>query len=105
MTKETTDKTFASEVLNSSIPVLVDFWAPWCGPCRQLSPIIDEIAKELAGKIEVYKCNVDDNPETPSKFGVRGIPSLMIFKDGKLFDSKVGALPRASLIEWITKNL
>ncbi len=105
MTKETTDKTFASEVLNSSIPVLVDFWAPWCGPCRQLSPIIDEIAKELAGKIEVYKCNVDDNPETPSKFGVRGIPSLMIFKDGKLVDSKVGALPRASLVEWITKNL
>ena len=105
MTKETTDKTFASEVLNSSIPVLVDFWAPWCGPCRQLSPIIDEIAKELAGKIEIYKCNVDDNPETPSKFGVRGIPSLMIFKDGKLVDSKVGALPRASLIEWITKNL
>ncbi len=105
MTKETTDKTFASEVLNSSIPVLVDFWAPWCGPCRQLSPIIDEIAKELAGKIEVYKCNVDDNPETPSKFGVRGIPSLMIFKDGKLVDSKVGALPRASLTEWITKNL
>jgi thioredoxin 1 len=105
MTKETTDNTFNSEVLNAKIPVLVDFWAPWCGPCRQLSPIIDEIAKELVGKIEVYKCNVDDNPETPSKFGVRGIPSLMIFKDGKLVDSKVGALPRASLTEWITKNL
>ena len=105
MTKETTDNTFNSEVLNAKIPVLVDFWAPWCGPCRQLSPIIDEIAKELAEKIEVYKCNVDDNPETPSKFGVRGIPSLMIFKDGKLVDSKVGALPRASLTEWITKNL
>jgi thioredoxin 1 len=105
MTKETTDKTFASEVLNAKTPVLVDFWAPWCGPCRQLSPIIDEIAKEFAGKIEVYKCNVDDNPETPSQFGVRGIPSLMIFKDGKLADSKVGALPRASLTEWITKNL
>jgi len=105
MTKETTDNTFNSEVLNAKIPVLVDFWAPWCGPCRQLSPIIDEIAKELTGKIEVYKCNVDDNPETPSKFGVRGIPSLMIFKDGKLVDSKVGALPRASLTEWITKNL
>jgi thioredoxin 1 len=105
MTKETTDNTFNSEVLNAKIPVLVDFWAPWCGPCRQLSPIIDEISKELAGKIEVYKCNVDDNPETPSKFGVRGIPSLMLFKDGKLIDSKVGALPRASLTEWITKNL
>ena len=93
MTKETTDNTFNSEVLNAKIPVLVDFWAPWCGPCRQLSPIIDEIAKELAGKIEVYKCNVDDNPETPSKFGVRGIPSLMIFKDGKLVDSKVDVVP------------
>ena len=105
MTKETTDNTFNSEVLNSTIPVLVDFWAPWCGPCRQLSPIIDEIAKEFAGKIEVYKCNVDDNPEIPSQFAVRGIPSLMIFKNGKLADSKVGALPRASLVEWISKNL
>jgi len=105
MTKETTDKTFSTEVLNSSIPVLVDFWAPWCGPCRQLSPIIDDVAKEFSGKIEVYKCNVDDNPETPSKYAVRGIPSLMIFKNGKLADSKVGALPRASLVEWISKNL
>jgi thioredoxin 1 len=105
MTKETTDKTFSTEVLNAKTPVLVDFWAPWCGPCRQLSPIIDEIAKDFAGKIEVYKCNVDDNPETPSQFGVRGIPSLMIFKDGKLVDSKVGASPKASLSEWITKNL
>lgn len=105
MTKETTDKTFSSEVLNAKTPVLVDFWAPWCGPCRQLSPTIDEIAKDFAGKIEVYKCNVDDNPETPSQFGVRGIPSLMIFKDGKLVDSKVGASPKASLVEWISKNL
>ena len=105
MTKETTDKTFATEVLNSTTPVLVDFWAPWCGPCRQLSPIIDDISKEFAGKIEVYKCNVDDDPEIPSQFAVRGIPSLMIFKNGKLVDSKVGALPRASLVEWIMKNL
>ncbi len=81
MTKETTDKTFSSEVLNAKIPVLVDFWAPWCGQCRQLSPIIDEIANDFAGKIEVYKCNVDDNPEIPSQFQVRGIPSLMIFKE------------------------
>ena len=105
MTKETTDKTFSSEVLIAETPVLVDFWAPWCGPCRQLSPIIDEIAKDFAGKIEVYKCNVDDNPEIPSQFQVRGIPSLMIFKDGKLVDSKVGASPKASLVEWISKNL
>lgn len=105
MTKETTDKTFSSEVLNAKTPVLVDFWAPWCGPCRQLSPIIDEIAQDFAGKIEVYKCNVDDNPETPSQFQVRGIPSLMLFKDGKLVDSKVGASPKASLVEWISKNL
>lgn len=105
MTKEVTDKNFDIEVLNSSIPVLVDFWAPWCGPCRQLSPLIDEIAKNLEGKITVLKCNVDDNPETPSKYGVRGIPSLMIFKEGKLLDSKVGALPRPALTEWINKNV
>lgn len=105
MTKETTDSTFNSEVLNSKTPVLVDFWAPWCGPCKQLSPIIDELAKEYSGKIEVYKCNVDENPETPSKYGVRGIPSLMIFKEGKLIDTKVGALPRVSLVEWINKNV
>ena len=83
---DVTVENFEAEVIaaSSQIPVLLDFWAPWCGPCRQLSPIIDEIAKDFAGKIEVYKCNVDDNPEIPSQFQVRGIPSLMIFKDGKL---------------------
>ena len=105
MTKQTTDNSFKEEVLESSLPVLVDFWAPWCGPCRQLSPVIDEIAKEMANRLDVYKCNVDDNPETPSQFMVRGIPAMMIFKDGKLIDSKVGGLPKNALIEWINKTI
>jgi len=105
MTKEITDNTFEAEVLKSNIPVLVDFWAPWCGPCRQLSPIIDSIATEFLGKIEVVKCNIDENPETPSQLHVRGIPALMIFKDGKLVDSKVGSLPKSTLVEWIQSNI
>ena len=75
MTKETSDNSFTQDVLDSKLPVLVDFWAPWCGPCRQLSPIVDEVAKDFAGKIEVFKCNVDENPEVPSKHMVRGIPT------------------------------
>ncbi len=105
MTKETTDQNFATEVLQSSTPVLVDFWAPWCGPCRQLAPIVDEIAKETEGKLAVFKCNIDENPEMPSKFGVRSIPTLMIFKDGKLLDTKIGSLPKSALHEWIKDNL
>lgn len=105
MTKETTDSSFENDVLKSALPVLVDFWAPWCGPCKMLGPVIDDIANQYQGKIEVFKCNVDEHPETPSKYAVRGIPSLMIFKNGKLVDSKVGAIPRASLIEWVNNNL
>ncbi len=104
MTKETSDDNFQKDVIESTKVVLVDFWAPWCGPCRQLSPIVDEVAKELGDKVEVFKCNVDENPEVPSKFMVRGIPSLMIFKGGKLIDTKVGSLPKSALIEWVKNN-
>jgi len=104
MTKETGDNSFQKDVLESKSVVLIDFWAPWCGPCRQLSPIVDEVAKELEGKLEVFKCNVDENPEVPSKYMVRGIPTLMIFKDGKIVDTKVGSLPKHALLEWIKNN-
>jgi thioredoxin 1 len=103
MTKETSDNNFQKDVIESSKLTLVDFWAPWCGPCRQLSPIVDEVAKEMAS-IEVFKCNVDENPEVPSKFMVRGIPTLMLFKDGKLLDTKVGSLQKSALIDWIKNN-
>jgi thioredoxin 1 len=105
MTKETSDNSFEKDVLKSEKLVLVDFWAPWCGPCRQLSPIIDQVAEELSDKIEVYKCNVDDNPEVPSKYMVRGIPALMLFSNGELKDSKVGSIQKSALIDWIKSNI
>ena len=101
MTKETSDQNFPQDVLQSTLPVLVDFWAPWCGPCRQLGPIVDEIAKDTEGQLAVFKCNIDENPEVPSKFGVRSIPTMMIFKGGKLIDTKIGSLPKSGLHEWI----
>jgi thioredoxin 1 len=104
MAKETTDENFQKDVIESKGLVMIDFWAPWCGPCRQLSPLVDELANEMAGKLTVYKMNVDENPEVPSKFMVRGIPTLMIFKDGKLLDTKVGSLPKPALHEWVKKN-
>ena len=105
MTHDLTDENFSKNILESKGITLVDFWAPWCGPCRQLSPIVEELAKEMAGKLEVYKCNIDENPETPSKYSVRGIPTLMIFKEGKLIDTKVGALSKPALHEWVKNNL
>ncbi len=105
MTKEINDNNFEQEIANSKSPILVDFWAPWCGPCKQLGPIVDELAKDMGDKITVYKCNIDENPETPSKYAVRGIPTLMIFKDGKLVNSKVGSLPKSALYEWVKNNL
>lgn len=95
------DTEFDTQVLKSTDPVLVDFWAEWCGPCRQIAPLLDEIAAELGGKLTIAKVNIDKNPETPQKFGVRGIPTLIIFKDGQAVATKVGALPKTKLLEWI----
>ena len=97
------DKNFSQEVLSSDLPVLVDFWATWCGPCRSIGPIIEELAKEYAGRVKVTKLNVDENPATPSQYGVRGIPTLILFRDGKIFDQIVGAVPKARLAAMIEK--
>lgn len=105
MTKETSDSNFQKDVLESSKPVLVDFWAPWCGPCKQLGPIVDDIANEMSDQIEVFKHNIDDNPDTPSKHMVRGIPTLILFKDGKVVDSKVGSIQKSALKEWLNSNV
>jgi thioredoxin 1 len=99
------DKNFASEVLKADLPVLVDFWATWCGPCRSISPIVEELAKEFLGKVKVTKLNVDESPSTPSQYGVRGIPTLILFKGGKVLDQIVGAVPKARLKALIEKAL
>ena len=105
MTKIITDFNFNSDVLDSKNLVLVDFWAEWCGPCRQLGPTLDEVAKEYNDKgVEVCKMNIDENPGTPSIYGVRSIPTLMLFKKGKHISTKVGALPKSQIIEWIEAN-
>ena len=95
------DDTFESEVLQSSKPVLVDYWAEWCGPCKQIAPALEEISGELGDRVTIAKLNIDDHPVTPTKFGVRGIPTLILFKDGQVAATKVGALPKNKLQEWI----
>jgi len=103
--KNVTDASFDADVLKAAGPVLVDFWAEWCGPCRQIAPALEDLAKDLDGKITVAKLNIDENPGTPGKFGVRGIPTLMIFKDGQVAATKIGALPKSKLYEWVEASL
>lgn len=102
---EVTDGNFQSEVIDSDVPVLVDFWAVWCGPCRTIAPVVEELAGEYAGKLKVGKLDVDNNPEVSMKFGVRSIPTLMIFKKGQVVEQIVGALPKRSLVEKITPHI
>jgi len=99
------DTNFESEVVKADGPVLVDFWAEWCGPCRALLPVVEEIAGEIGEKVKIVKVNIDEAPETPGKFGLRGVPTLMMFKEGKVVDTRVGGLPKAQLISWIEGNL
>lgn len=99
------DTDFEAEVIKSQVPVLVDFWAPWCGPCKSIAPLIEALAKEYEGKLKVTKLNVDDNPTTPSRYGVRGIPNLMIFKEGAVKEQFVGAVTRRRLVDAIERTL
>ncbi len=101
----TSDASFEQEVLQSAIPVLVDYWAEWCGPCKMIAPILDEVAKEYEGRIKVAKLNIDENQNTPPKYGIRGIPTLMLFKNGNVEATKVGALSKSQLTAFIDSNI
>ena len=99
------DDDFDNHVNNSSLPVLVDYWAEWCGPCKVIAPILDELAKDYEGKVNIAKLNIDNNQNTPAKYGIRGIPTLMLFKDGNVIDTKVGALSKSQLVAFLDSNI
>ena len=104
-TKPITDENFETEVLKSGKPVLVDFWAEWCGPCKQIGPTLEEISDEMANDIIIAKHNIDNEPNTPTKYGVRGIPTMLLFKDGELKATKVGATPKSDIVSFIKENI
>ena len=104
-TEAVTDDSFESDVLQASGPVVVDFWAEWCGPCKQIGPALEEIASEMDGKVKITKVNIDDSPNAPSRYGVRGIPTLLLFKDGEVVSKKVGAAPKGQLQAWIEDSI
>jgi thioredoxin 1 len=104
MATQVTDSNFEAEVLNSDIPVLIDFWAPWCGPCRAMGPVIDELSAEYEGKVKILKMNVDESSATPGKYGIRAIPTLILFKDGEVLDQSTGAVSKSSIKEMIEKK-
>ena len=104
-TKAITDESFDSDVIKSNKPTVVDFWAEWCGPCKQIGPVLEEISDEMKNDVRITKLNIDENPSTPQKYGVRGIPTLLLFRKGEVVAEKVGALPKNQLSDWIAENI
>lgn len=104
-TQHVTDASFEADVIGSSKPVVVDFWAEWCGPCKQISPALEEIAAEMSDQVQIAKINIDENPGVPGKYGVRGIPTLLLFQDGQVVAQKVGAMPKSQIVSWINESI